>query len=80
MIAAGQSAHNSANPVLKRQLSTVLCEQLLGELKDLRSTEEAATWAHRSLAAKNTLNETDARQIENSFEAKLAQSTKTNPR
>jgi hypothetical protein len=72
-IAAGQNASNSANPVLKKQLSAVLCEQLLGELKDLRSTEEAATWAHRSLAAKNTLNDADARQVENAFETKLAQ-------
>jgi hypothetical protein len=72
-IAVGQSASNSVHPVLKRQLSAVLCEQLLGELKELRSTEEATTWAHRSLAAKNTLNDADARQTENAFEAKLAE-------
>jgi hypothetical protein len=72
-IAASQDASNSANPLLKRQLSAVLCEELLGELKDLKSTEEATTWALGSLAAKNTLNDADAQQIENAFRAKLAE-------
>jgi ERF superfamily len=56
---------------LKGQLSGVLRDQLLGQLKDVDSPESAALWARRIIPAKNTLNDGDARQIENAFQAKL---------
>ena len=64
---------NSANAVLKSQLSAVLRDQLLGELKDIDSVDAAAIWARRILPAKNSLNVADARQLENAFQARLAE-------
>ena len=63
---------NSDNARLKSQLSAVLCDQLLGELKEVNSVDAAAIWARRILPAKNSLNVADARQLENAFQAKLA--------
>ena len=63
---------NSANPRLKAQLSAVLRDELLTELKGIRSAEDAAVWARRILPAKNALDVADARQIENAFQARLA--------
>ena len=47
-------------------------DQLLTELKEIGSAEEAANWAHRVLGAKNSLTAADARQVEDAFRAKLA--------
>jgi hypothetical protein len=74
-IAAGRAARedvNSANAGLKGQLSAVLRDQLLGELKEINSVDAAAIWARRILPAKNSLNIADARQLENAFEERLA--------
>jgi hypothetical protein len=54
------------------QLSAVLRDQLMSELKDVKSVEDATIWARRILPAKNSLDATDARQIEDAFQAKLA--------
>jgi len=62
---------NAAHSPLKDQLSTVLRDQLLGQLEGINSAEEAAIWAHRILPAKNRLNPADARQVEAAFEARL---------
>jgi Putative HNHc nuclease len=56
---------------LRRKLSAVLRDQLLRDVENLNSAEGAAVWARRILPAKNTLHETDARQVEEAFEAKL---------
>ena len=64
---------NSASAVLKSQLSAVLRDQLLGELKEVNSVDAAAIWARRILPAKNSLNIADARQLENAFQARLAE-------
>jgi hypothetical protein len=64
---------NSANAILKSQLSAVLRDQLIDELKNISSTDAAATWARRSLPAKNSLNVADARHLENAFQARLAE-------
>jgi hypothetical protein len=50
-----------------------LRDQLLGQLREVTSVDDAATWARRSLPAKNSLNVADARQLENVFEARLAE-------
>ena len=62
-----------ANAVLKSQLSAVLRDQLLGGLKEVDSVDAAAIWARRILPAKNALNIADARQLENAFQARLAE-------
>jgi len=63
---------DSARAILDAKASAVAREQLLSELKLLNSAEEAATWAHQILAAKNTLIADDARQVEDSFQTRLA--------
>jgi hypothetical protein len=64
---------HTGNARLKGQLSAVLRDQLLGELKAIGSADAAAIWARRILPAKNSLNVTDARPLENAFQARLAQ-------
>src|SRR5262245_37306846 len=44
-----------ARPVLAPEQSASLREDLVGQLAAIDSTDEAATWAHRNLPAKNTL-------------------------
>jgi ERF superfamily len=64
---------DSDNARLKSQLSAVLRDQLLGQLREVGSVDDAAIWARRSLPAKNSLNVTDARQVENAFQARVAE-------
>jgi hypothetical protein len=70
--ADGDPQHHSDNASLKSQLSAVLRDQLLGELKEVNSVDAAAIWARRILPAKNSLNIADALQLENAFEERLA--------
>ena len=49
-----------------------MLQSILVELPALTSADEAATWAHRVLGAKNRLTAADARQLEDAFQAKLA--------
>jgi hypothetical protein len=63
----------SANPLLKRQLSAVLRDQLVSELRGVNSVDDAAIWARRILPAKNSLNASDAQQLEHAFQARLAE-------
>ena len=63
---------NPAKPVLGTEASATLRDQLMGELKEIASSDDAAIWAHRILGAKNSLTEVDARQVEDAFQAKLA--------
>ena len=49
-----------------------LRDQLVAELKDLKSADEAANWAHRVLGVKNSLIAADAECIEKAFRATLA--------
>jgi ERF superfamily len=64
---------DSDNARLKSQLSAVLRDQLLGQLRKVGSVDDAAIWARRSLPAKNSLNVTDARQVESAFRARVAE-------
>ena len=62
----------TASPILGLHASAKLREQLLAEVKELGSGEDAANWANRNLAAKNRLRPSDAAQVEALFAAKLA--------
>jgi ERF superfamily len=64
-----------AKPALAADLSATLCQLLLDEISDLRSSDDAALWAHRSMGRKNTLTVDDARQVEDRFHAKLMRLT-----
>jgi hypothetical protein len=47
-------------------------DRLVAELVDLKSADDAADWAHKNLAAKNTLIPADADAVEAGFREKLA--------
>ena len=64
---------HSGNARLKGQLSAVLRDELVGELKAIGSADAAAIWARRILPAKNSLNVADARRLENAFQTRLAE-------
>jgi len=61
--------------------SAALRDRLLNELQALASDEDAALWAHRSLADKNRLTAADAGLVEEGFKAKLilVEPVPTNP-
>jgi hypothetical protein len=59
-------------PILAADQSGLLRDRLLTELAEVISADAMAGWAHRSLAAKNTLCFSDAQLVENSFREKLA--------
>ena len=61
-----------AKPMLSPEASVTLRDQLVRELKEIASSDDAAIWAYRILCAKNSLTEADARQVEDAFQAKLA--------
>jgi hypothetical protein len=66
----GQNAR-PANPALAADLSAALRQQLLTEISDLGSSDDAAVWAHRSMTRKNALTGADAQQVEEKFRARL---------
>ena len=67
-----RAASRSKKPILGHEASALLREQLLAELKEIASAEDATIWAHRILGAKNSLTAADAQKIEDAFQAKLA--------
>jgi hypothetical protein len=72
---SGRSAKPGSSPaqtILGLEPSAALRDQLIAELKDITSAEQAASWAHRVLSAKDTLNAADAECVENAFQARLA--------
>jgi hypothetical protein len=66
-----KTVSNLSKPILDLEASAALCDQLLAEVKDLQSAEEAANWAHRVLGSKNTLTAHDAARVEQAFHIKL---------
>jgi hypothetical protein len=58
--------------ILAPEVSALLRDQLIAELKGLNSTEQATDWAQRALVAKNGLVVTDAKQVELAFQLKLS--------
>jgi hypothetical protein len=69
----GQLNSTTANPAQKGRLSAVLLDQLRKQLDEIDSAEGAAIWARGILAAKNSLNAADARQLEEAFQARLSE-------
>ena len=61
-----------ARPVLAPDVSSILRERLVAELSAINSADDAATWAHRNLPAKNSLTAEDAQIVEAQFRARLA--------
>ena len=65
--------------VLPLEESAHLRDQLLSEIAALSSAEEAANWAHRAFAVKNTLTAADARLVEAAFQSRMAILVSTSP-
>ncbi len=61
-----------AKPILSPDASAALRDRLMAEVQAIASADDATTWAHRILGAKNTLTAVDARQVEDAFQARLA--------
>ena len=57
--------------MLGAEASAELRDHLLAELGSLAFSDEAALWAHRSMADKNRLSATDALQVEDAFAARV---------
>ena len=68
-----QAGPRSSPPLLDPEASSALRDELATELKGIGSAEEAAAWAYRVLGAKSTLVAADAKQIEATFQQKLAE-------
>src|SRR6516165_1828650 len=66
----------SPRSTLGPEASAALREQLIAGIKDIGSAEEAASWAHRVMGAKNTLAVADAEQIERAFQERLLSVTR----
>jgi hypothetical protein len=64
-----------SRPTLEPEVSAALCDQLIAELEGISSAEQAANWAHRVIAKKNTLSAADAKRVEQVFQARLASVT-----
>ena len=60
-----------AKPVLDAEPSAALRDQLVKEINDLKDGDDLALWAHRRIAAKNTLTSDDARAVEAAYRALL---------
>jgi hypothetical protein len=67
-----KAVSSSSRPLLDPEASAALRHQLVAEVKDIKSADEAAHWAHRVLGVKNSLIAADAECIEEAFRAKLA--------
>jgi hypothetical protein len=61
----------SPRSTLEPEASAALREQLKAGIKDIGSAEEAASWAHRVMGAKNGLAVADAEQVERAFQERL---------
>jgi ERF superfamily len=67
----GGNSAASAGSVLAADESSILRERLVAELSAINSADDAATWAHRNLPAKNSLTAGDAQIVEERFQARL---------
>jgi hypothetical protein len=67
-----QNSWPNSAPLLDPDASAALRDQLVAELNDLSSAEQAATWGLQALVAKNTLLPGDAECIESAFQMRLS--------
>ena len=60
-------------PVLSREESAKLRDQMLTEIVSLKAEEDFLAWAKNGLPRKNTLLEADARTIEDAYQQRLGE-------
>jgi len=68
----GKARTIAVKPMLDPDGSAMLRDQLLTDVDCLSSGDAAAMWAHRIMAAKNSLAAVDAQRVEDAFAAKMA--------
>jgi ERF superfamily protein len=68
----GKSTSNAAELMLTLEASAALRDRLIAELSELSCGDDAAMWAHKSLAEKNRLTAVDAQRVEEAFQVKLS--------
>jgi hypothetical protein len=68
---AGMNPSRPPSAILAAESSQQIRNQLIAEIADLATGDDAALWAHRSLGAKNKLFADDADFVERAFAAKL---------
>ena len=61
----------ATHPILDAEQSAKLRDELIAQIEQLASADDAAEWARRNIAAKNTLTATDANTVESGFQARL---------
>ena len=66
-----RGAHSVPRLILGVAPSAALRDQLVGQLKDIASGDDAALWAHQILSDKNSLTDADARLLEDAFQTRL---------
>ena len=59
------------SPILDAEQSAKLRDELIAQIEQLGSADDAAEWARRNIAAKNTLTAADANTVESRFQARL---------
>ena len=67
-----EKAVRPARTMLGPEQSAAVREQLLADIGQLQSPDEAADWVHKNLSLKNTLTAADADIVEAGFREKLA--------
>jgi hypothetical protein len=73
----GGRSVSSTEPTLGAEASAELRDRLIGELTNVVCTDDAASWANRSLPEKNKLIATDAQLVERAFRTRLATASAT---
>jgi len=68
----GGRSPTSTEPTLGAEASAELRDRLIRELTSIVCSDDAASWAHRSLPEKNKLTAADARLVEEAFRTRLA--------
>jgi hypothetical protein len=74
----GHRVKASSTPLrlkLGTEASAALRQQLITELENINSSENAARWARRVMGAKNTLTAADAERVEQAFQMRLTSIT-----
>jgi ERF superfamily len=71
--ATGRKAWSPPKQALEPEKSSVLRDRLLGEISALDSDEQATAWAHKVMAAKNTLPTVECGVVEAAFAARLGE-------
>ena len=71
--AASRKVWSPPMPPLEPEKSAALRDRLVGEARALDTQEQATTWAHTAMAAKNTLTSGDCGSVEAAFAARVAE-------